>query len=136
MEGFQTYEWETQFEIDYRMAIVELSQDIANNLALFEDIAKKSERDYSGLKESMRKLQRKHKGLSAPSMYEEANSFIAEALNSYLKGIDLIIKATAVKDSQGTYRAARNIIEGNNFICIAKNRMWEAIESRVAEAVH
>jgi len=135
MEGFQTHEWETQYEIDYRMAIVELSQDIARNLASFEDIAK-GDRDYSVLKENMQKLQRKHRNISVPQMYETVNGFIAEALNSYLRGIDIIIKATAKKDSQGTYRAARNIIEGNNFICIAKNRMWEAIEERTKKAVH
>ncbi len=136
MEGFQTYEWETTLEQDYRKDLVELSQEIAGALALFEDISKSSDRDYSSLKEVLRKLQRKHQGFAVPSMYEEADSFLAQAIKSYLRGVDIATQAVKVEDSQQLYRAARQIMEGNNFIHIAKNRMWEAVEERQKEAVH
>jgi hypothetical protein len=136
MEGFETYSWENQLEADYRAAIVEIAQNVAEILATTEDIARTAEKDYSPVKKELRKIQRQHKSLAVPSMYEDSDSFIAQALDSYLKGADILIAAVKADDPQQVYRAARYVTDGSSFISISKNRMWEAIEERQKETIH
>jgi len=136
MDGFETYEWETQLESDYRKKVAGLAGKMAEQLDEIGEVAKTIDRDYSGVKDSLRKLQRKHKRLEVPSMYEEANGFIAQALQAYIKGLDVLVIAVADRNATEILRAARIIMEGNNFITISKNRMWEAMDKRQKEKAH
>ena len=132
LDQFEPFEGETGAEREYRAQIVCLSVQIAEALSQFENIAKTKDRDYTGVRDRLESVQKNLNAATVPKMYRNAHKFIVNALESYLTGLNLVITAVEKEDAHGIYRAARYIVEGNNFICIAKNRMYEAVEERLS----
>lgn len=127
------FNWETPEQYEYRNFIGKVSAKVSNALRSMEQVASSGTLDYSNIKEVIDRCNRNFKHIVPPGMYEEPHNFFIQALQSYAKGMAVLVPAAKEQDTKGMRKAGRLLSEGNSFVQITKSRMWEAIEAKLED---